>query len=303
MKKLLVLFLSGVLVFSLAAVALAEVVINGDFRYNMYEDETAEYDSSYAETDLRIRVTGDLSDTVQASANFKWKNALEQEAADEGPERKLKTELDEFYATWKPESEWGTMKMGYYEYNFTPSRQELTSSDKKNTPKVDATFEVDLPVTEELTLTGLIMPYEGDCVGNGSYAVSAEYKTEYWGAKVSYWDLKLDDNDLMAIDVYYMLNEDIKLFADATDYSGADEKYDDGFDPVLGIQWSNIAATKLKASFEYAINPRSEGESDEYTEYILTAKYKLANNIGLEYYHYIKGDDLTKDMFRLRYEF
>jgi hypothetical protein len=300
MKKLLVLFLSGILVLSLAAVALAEVTVKGDFRYNMYEDESATRDQSYAETDCRIRVTGDLSDTAQASANFKWKRSMDQNTR----EWDLSTDLDEFYATWKPE--WGTMKMGFYEYKFTPSRCELKSSDYHVWKKADALFEVNIPVAEGITVDALCQLYENDKANDGAYGVALNYQTENWGAKFSYADFQGDEyGDLTAIDVYYLLNEDIKFFVDAVDYSENDGsgKYDDGFDPVIGVNWSNIAETNLNASFEYAINPRNDGAADEYSEYILTAKYKLDNNIGLEFYHYIVGDDLTKDQFRIRYQF
>jgi hypothetical protein len=298
MKKLLVLFLSGILVLSLAAVALAEVTVNGDFRYNMYEDESDPDDKSYGETDLRVRITGDLSETVKTTVNLKWVQDSKTSGDDVDD-----TVIDEFYATWKPE--WGTVKMGHYEYKFTPSRVELKSGDYHVWKKCDALFEVNLPIAEGFTVDGLFQPYEENTANDGSYGIALNYTAENWGAKLSYADFGSDDyGDLTAIDVYYNLNEDMKLFVDAVDYSKNDGsgKYD-GFDPVIGFQWLNIAETNLEASLEYAFNPRYDGQPDEYTEYVVTAKYKLANNIGLEFYHYIVGDDLTKDQFRIRYQF
>jgi hypothetical protein len=311
MKKLLVLFLSAALVLSLAAVSLAAVTVNGDFRYNMYQDESAS-DESYAETDLRVRVTGDLSDTVKATANFKWKRGTSVTYNDYYDSTtttyknasNVNTDLDEFYATWKPE--WGTAKMGYYEYKFTPSRVELKSGGYHVWNKADALFEVNIPVAEGFTVDAICQPYKNDKADDGAYGLAVNYAAENWGAKVSYADFKNDAyGDLTAIDAYYMIDENKKVFVDAVDYSenNGTGKYDDGFDPVIGFAWSNIADTKLYASLEYAITPRYKDQAAEYDEYILKAAYKLANNIGLEFYHYVVGDSKTKEMFRIRYQF
>jgi hypothetical protein len=125
---------------------------------------------------------------------------------------------------------------------------------------------------------------------------------------------------LTAYDVYYQINEDMKVFVCAVDYSLNDEKYAnvtdkdsiyynyknsgiDGIDPVLGFQWNRIGGTPLTASVEYSPVKRFEDTDIEYTEYVISAGYKLTNNIGLEYYHYVVGDDQTKDKFRIKYEF
>jgi hypothetical protein len=113
------------------------------------------------------------------------------------------------------------------------------------------------------------------------------------------------DRDVKAIDAYYMVNDDMKVFVDAVDYSEVNTaKYDDGFDPVVGIAWSNIADTKINASFEYALDSRTDtATNDDYNEYVLKASYKLQNNIGLEFYHYVVGDGKNKEKFRIRYQF
>jgi hypothetical protein len=302
MKKFLVLFVSAALVFSLAAVSMAAVTVNGDFRYNMYDNEDPKLtDSTYAETDLRIRITGDLSDTVKATANYKWKR---------GSNTTYSTDLDEFYATWKPEAGWGTVKMGYYEFKFTPSRVELKSGGYHVWNKADALFEADIPVVgvDGLTATVLCQPYKNDKADDGAYGMALNYKADNWGAQVSYADFKNDAyGDLTAIDAYYMINENMKVFVDAVDYSENEVSstcvYDDGFDPVIGFAWSNIADTPLYASIEYATTSRNKDLDNEYDEYIIKASYKLANNIGLEFYHYVVGDDQNKDMFRIRYRF
>jgi hypothetical protein len=297
MKKLLVLFVSAALVFSLAAVSLAAAMVTGDFKYNIYEDDSTTVNGShhYADTDLYVRVSGDLSDSVYATGNFEFKRVSDGT---------FTTAIDEFYATMK--EDWGTAKMGYYEYEFTPSRVNLSSANFKVLPACDATFEVNISLAEGVTLDGVVEPLKNSdgTADDGTYGVALNYKTKNWGAKVSYFDLKLD-RDVKTIDIYYMVNDNVKVFADAVDYSEVDlTKYDDGFDPIIGIAWSNVADTPLYLAFEYALNARTDSSTGEdYQDYYTTAKYQLSNKIGLELYHEINGDDKTKDKFRIRYQF
>jgi hypothetical protein len=295
MKKFLVFVASAVLILSTAAVSLAAPTFSGDFKYNMYEDESAAT-QHYGETDLLMRISGNVSDSVYATANFEW---LKQSTA-----AAWTAKVDEFYATAK--QSWGTVKMGYYEYKFTPSRVELSSANFKVLPKCDATFEVNVPVGNGFVIDGIIEPYKNadGTADDGTYGVAVNYKAENWGAKFTYVDLKLD-RDVTAIDAYYMVHKDMKVFVDAVDYSEVDTtKYDDGLDPVVGIAWANVADTKINAAFEYALNSRTDSTtSDDYNEYILKATYKFANNIGLEFYHYVVGDGKNKEKLRLRYQF
>jgi hypothetical protein len=300
MKKFLVLFVSAALVLSMAAVSLAAVTVAGDFRYDMYQDESvkAGEDESYAETALYYSVAGDVSDSVYAFAKFKV--SQKSTTTDDS----WTTVVDEFYASVK--QPWGVAKMGYFEYKFTPSRNELKSAGTHVFPKTDANFLVSVPVAEGFTVDGLVAPYkhEKNKVDDGAYALGITYAAENWGAKVSYADFAHDDlGDLTAIDAYYMLNDDMKVFVDAVDYSKADSKYKDGYDPVLGFKWTNIAESPLEAAVEYAINKRNDGDPNEYSEYVLTAGYKLSNNIILKLYHFVTGDDDTKDKFRIQYKF
>jgi hypothetical protein len=301
MKKLLVLFVSAALVFSLAAVSMAAATVNGDFKYNMYEDDTKS-PKHYSDTDLYVKVSGDVSDSVYAMAKFEFKKTNSDDD--------VNTAIDEFYATVK--EDWGTVKMGYYEYEFTPSRVNLKSAGFHVLPKCDATFEVNIPVAEGITLEGVVEPYKNsdETADDGTYGVALNYKAENWGAKVSYVDLKLD-RDVKAIDVYYMVNDNVKVFVDAVDYSEVDKvaagtiaKYEDGFDPIIGVAWSNVAETPLYLAFEYALNDRTDKDTGkDYQDYYITAKYQLTNKIWLELYHELKGDDKTKDKFRIRYKF
>jgi len=327
MKKLLVLFASAALVLSTAAVSLAAVTVGGEYKYDMYQDEsvTGVNDQSYPKHELLYKISGNVSDTVFANAEFLFKHGSSG-AKDFETSQKWTSEVDAFYATAK--YSWGTGKMGYYEYKYTPDRQELKSGHKHVFPKTDATFEVNVPVGEGFTVDGVVAPYKSDSSDDGAYALAVNYKAENWGAKVTYADFAYDTfGDLTAFDVYYMLNEDMKLFVAAVDYSENDKntklitdskkgttQYQnngiDGIDPVLGFVWDKIGGLKLKASVEYAINKRFDGVTtstdptkNEYTEYVLKAEYTLTNNISVTAYHFIKGDSCTQDKLRLKFVF
>jgi hypothetical protein len=318
MKKLLVFFLSGILVFSLAAAALAEVTVNGDFRYDMYDDESkGDDDNTYGVTDLRIRFTGDLSDTVKTSANLKWV----QDTNNSGDT--VTTSLDEFYVIGK--ESWGAWKTGHYEYKFTPSRVELKSGHYHVWEKTDTLFEVNIPVAEGFTVDAMVQPYAENAQDDGAWGVAVNYTAEKWGAKVTYADFLLessdyagsDKNEIMACDVYYKINDDMTVYVAAVDFSANDQSYYtggdttfydkygiDGIDPVIGFKWNNVVGIpNWFASAEYAINKRYEDLSNEYTEYFLKTTYKFSNGVGLEIFYCPVGDDQDKTQVRLRYQF
>lgn len=315
MKKLLVFTLSAIMVFSLAAVSMAAATVKGDFRYDMYQNDEKD-DKSYAEADLRINVSGDISETVKATGVFQ----VVQGANKSGNNPEFK--MNEYYVTY--DQSWGGVKAGFYEYKFTPSRVILKSGQKHVWDKVDVltATTINLPI-EGLSADVLFQPYKHKMGDDGAYGLSLAYAGERFGAKVTYADLKAD-NDLMAFDVYYKLNDKMKLFVLGVDYSQNDkstatnqdltktgynskgnqyEKYGiDGLDPVIGFSWDKIAGTNLFASIEYALNPRFEDYVDEFTEYAINLKYKFNNKVGLEFEHYEIYHG-SKDMLRLRYQF
>jgi len=317
MKKFLVLFVSAAMLLSTAAMSLAAATVSGEFKYDMYEDDTNS-PNHFAKTELLYGVAGNVSDTVYASAKFLFKhgssgakdfsNELDKDTGVvQSTANKWSSEVDEFYVTAK--QSWGLAKMGYYEYKFTPDRQELKSAGKHVFPKTDATFEFNVPVGAAFTVDAVVAPYAQikNKTDDGAYALAVNYKAENWGAKVTHADFANDAfGDLNAIDCYYMINDDMKVFVAAVDYSenkGNGAKYKDGFDPVLGFVWSNIADLKLKASVEYAINPRNENTPGEYDEYVLKAEYTLANNISVTAYHFVVGDGQNQEKLRLKFAF
>lgn len=325
MKKLLVVLMAAVMVLSVAAVSLAAVTVKGDFRYDMYQDETAS-DESYANADLRFNFSGSLSDTLDASATVKIVH-------DDGKDRKdadktTDVTLDEFFVNYK--QSWGSVKAGYYEYKFTPSRVLLKSGHYHVWEKSDVVIATTFNLIGGLTADLIVQPYQQNIADDGAYGVSLNYAADKWGAKVTYADflapaantLNVDDDlNLIAFDAYYKINDNMKVFVTAVDYSANDKKDAayvdgegdnssiyakngiDGIDPVIGFSWDKIAGTKLFAAVEYAINPRYEDTAAEYNEATLNLKYKFNNNTGLEIEHYIVGDGVNKTMYRLRYQF
>lgn len=323
MKKLLVFTLSAIMVFSLAAVSMAAATVKGDFRYDMYEDESNTKDKSYAESDLRVNVSGDVSESVSVTGVFQLKHSGSEGLKSDGKFSKATSfDMNEYYVTYN--QSWGGVKAGYYEYKFTPSRVLLKSGQKHVWDKVDvmAATTINLPV-EGLTADLLFQPYAQVTGDDGAYGVSLAYAGERFGAKVTYADFK-QDKDLSAFDVYYKLNDNMKLFVLGVDYSLNDKstasnkdlttdgynsngnQYDkngiDGLDPVIGFSWDKIGGTNLFAAVEYALNPRFEGYKDEYNEYTVNLKYKFNNKVGLEIEHYAIEQG-NKDMVRLRYQF
>lgn len=314
MKKLLVVLMAAMMVLSVAAVSMAANV-KGDFRYEMYQDETST-DESYPVTDLRFTVEGKLSDTLSATGVFQLKHDNSPKAITDS--KTTTFDMNEYYVTYK--ESWGSVKAGYYEYKFTPSRALLKSGHYHVWPKVDvlaaATFN--LPV-EGLSVDFLLQPYQQKQQDDGAYGLAVDYKNDSFGVKVSYADFLLpdgvgpnDDETLMAIDAYYNITKDMKVFVCAVDYSSNDKTEGkaytkegiDGIDPVIGFSWNKIAGTSLFAAVEYAINPRFEDDpAKEYDEYTVNLKYQFTNKTGLEIEHYRTAKDTDKTIYRLRYQF
>lgn len=323
MKKLLVVLLAAMMVLSVAAVSMAANV-KGDFRYEMYEDET-KADNSYPITDLRFTVDGAVSDSVTATGVFQLKH--DNNTASIDGKTASSFDMNEYYVTYK--ESWGGVKAGFYEYKFTPSRALLKSGQYHVWQKVDvmAATTINLPV-DGLTADFLLQPYQQKGADDGAYGVSVAYNADLFGVKVSYADFLMpdgvgpnDDENLMAIDAYYKINDTMKVFLCAVDYSGNDKtegaayaKYGiDGIDPVIGFSADKIAGTNLFAAVEYAINPRYEditvgGKNIEYNEYTINIKYAFTNKTALEIEHYRTFDtsavkEADKTIYRLRYQF
>lgn len=328
MKKLLVLLVGAALVLSLAAVSMA-VEIKGDFRYDMFNeegrtDDDGSPDETYSKTDLRLRFTQDLSDTVNVTANFKFADGG---SGKEGKESKdsLSTSLDEFLVTGK--QGWGTWYTGRFEYKFTPSRVELKSGHYHVWEKSDGLVVLNVPVGDSgFSVDAIVQPFAGNAQADGAYGVALNYGAEKWGAKLSYADFLHDDakytngdsNTLLAADVFYKATDNVTLFVAAVDWSANDEKYYtgadttiyddngiDGIDPVIGVKWNNaFGVERLFTSAEYAFNKRFDGDdAREYTEYFLKAAYKLNNGVGVELFYNPINDDDAKTQLRLRYQF
>ncbi|QTL97294.1 porin [Iocasia frigidifontis] len=327
MKKIFVLLISTLLVFSITLVSMGAPTIKGDFRYDMYDDESQDEskgkDQSYATADLRISVQDKLSDSLTAFAKFRARHQKNDDDTD--------FDINEYYVNYK--ESWGSVKAGYYEYKFTPSRVLLKSGYYHVWPKVDvmAATTFNTPVNG-LAFDLMFQPYAQEEMDDGAYGLSTSYNADKWGIKLTYADLKkadeavaeynkiynkgsADDADVFAFDIYYTPIKGMKFFVDAVDYSSNDESnaaiadsvFDDngidGLDPVLGFQWKAIGGSKLDFSLERALNPRFEDTDKEYDGSAIGAKYHLSKQTSIEFEHYVIGDDQTKNMLRLRYKF
>lgn len=303
MKKWLVFLVSAALVLSLAAVSMAAVTVKGDFRYEFTQDESKTKKSTFPVSDLRFSLEGPISESVTAYGLFQLKH--DGTDIDTG-KNTTSFDLNEYYVTYK--KDWGSVKAGYYEYKFTPSRVLLKSGNKHVWDKTDvliaSTFKT--PV-DGFTFDFLYQPYAQNVQDDGSYGLSFAYNATNFGVKFTYADFKKfnsAEKDLFAWDFYYMLNDTMKLFADAVDYSEnkATSKIS-GIDPVVGFAWDKIGGSGLYGAVEYALNARNENLSSEFNEYTINLKYKFTDKTGLEIEHYQVAKDQTKDVFRLRYQF
>jgi hypothetical protein len=313
MKKLFVLLVSAALVLSMAAVSMAAVTVNGDFRQDFYNDESRDgsKDEGYGVTDLRLRFTGDLSDSVKATVNFKWAN--DSDTSGDGTDG---ASIDEFYVLGT--QSWGSWKVGHFEYKFVPSRVELKTGNYHVWKKTDSIFVVNVPVGESgFSVDGILQPFEENGVDKGAYGVSGNYVADKWGAKVSYANFLTDladgdDNTLVAADVYYKLTDDMTVFVNAVDLASNDAKYFeaddvntiDGVDTTVGFKWNNMAGIKnWFGSIEYSLAKRDEDTANEYDMYFFKTTYLLSNGVGLELFYCPVGDDEMKTQLRLRYQF
>ena len=302
MKKWLVFLVSAALVLSLAAVSMAAVTVKGDFRYEFTSDDSVA-NTDYQFSDLRFAVEGPVSDTVTAYGLFQLKHDFKNSTSVSSS-----FDLNEYYVTYK--KDWGSVKAGFYEYKFTPSRVLLKSGNKHVWDNTDvliaSTFKT--PV-DGLTFDFLFQPYAQNVQDDGSYGLSFAYNASNFGVKATYADFKNLGNvekDLFAWDIYFMLNDTMKLFANAVDYNQnkPGTKYS-GIDPVVGFAWDKIGGSGLYGAVEYALNARNENSTTapEFDEYTVNLKYKFTDKTGLEIEHYEVGKGQDKNIFRLRYQF
>jgi hypothetical protein len=267
MKKLLVVFLSAVMVLAFAAVSMAAATVEGDWRAEWQDSESS--DLFFKSHDLRLNFKGKVSDSVDAYMQYTFGTA---------------TALKEYYVTFK--QDWGKVQAGQWDHKLIPSRvllkpHGINCINAKNygtaTPKIgDMQLLFDIPV-DAFTFGALVIPDLTD--DEMAWDLKFAYKADAWGAEVHFGDYEPanDDSDYISFDVYYNVSDSIKVFLYGIDAGDDLVAWEDNLAPVIGATFSNIAGSKLTASIEYALE-----ETDDYTDYGVQLKYAFNNKLALE---------------------
>jgi hypothetical protein len=299
MKKLLVLFLSAVMVLSFAAVSMAATV-EADWRAEWIQDGSQADPNDalqFKAHDLRLNFKGKVSDTVDAYMQYTFGTA---------------TALKEYYVTFN--QSWGKVMAGQWDYKLVPSRVLLKPHgnlncvnakgsgsvySKTNTKIGDMQLLFDVPVNDAFTFGFWMVPDLTE--DEMSYDFKFAYKADQWGAEVHYGELDpaLDEATYVSFDVYYDITDDIKVFLYGVDADDNIVGWEDNLAPVIGATFKNIAGSKLTASLEYAL----EETAVDYTEYALQFKYAFNNKVALEVEYQTVDKDDNKLIIRPRVKF
>jgi hypothetical protein len=290
MKKLLVLFLSAVMVLSFAAVSMAAATVEGDWRVEWVQDESAANDDlAFKQHDLRLNFKGKVSDTVDAYMQYTF-----------GTTEALK----EYYVTFN--QSWGKVMAGQWDYKLVPSRVlikpqgSLNCVNAKTSSNKGLQILTEVPFADGFTFGFWLVPDLTE--DQMDYDLKLAYKADSFGAEVHYGETNsaLDDADYISFDVYYNVVDNIKVFLYGVDAGDNITTWEDNLAPVVGATFSNIAGSKLTASLELALE-----ETDvDFTEYALQFKYAFSNKVALEVeYGNLNSDDDTKLVIRPRVKF
>ena len=264
MKKLLVIALSAMMIFSMAAVSMAaNVTVGGEFNYGwgltVADDKTEDTD---AFADSKIGVTAAINDKITGFATFKSTDFNT-------------TFVDE---SWVKFNEgFGTVQVGYFGYTVDGDVDIISSlGDIKN----KASVAVSGKVAEPVTVSGYLARFDpntltvGDDMTN-EYAVSVAYDTASYGAKLNYINSTEDGAEASeTLNLYYNLAP-AKVYLD---YEMKPEVAGDSQDnAVLGALYDG---NKLYGRAEYqVVNP--DGQDDANIGFRLG--YKIAKGANIEY--------------------
>jgi hypothetical protein len=321
MKKLLVLFVSTVLVLSLAVVTLAKVEMSSDLRFELYQTSNAEGNASTSDNcDFRLNFDGQLSDVYGAHLTMRM---IENNANDNKGENDLFG--DEYYFTAK--YKYATLKLGYYEYIVHPSRQIAKACDTDTSTGAMLVQKNQSMLTAKIPIHGnlyggfaTIMDVRGSYYSEDAYDFDLGYTGNKWGTVVHYFQNKADKTYLIldkqvTYDIYYDWKPNFRIYAFGIcpEYGVKDHgKYKD--EAVLGLQFNNVLKTKLFAAFEYGVLGRTVTTAKTskgvitYTEtewerapYGILLKYPLGPNYSLELEHTnINATNDVKNLLRLK---
>jgi opacity protein-like surface antigen len=307
MKKLLVIFLSAVLVLSFAAASMAAATVTGDFRYEWYNETKT--DDSYDNADLRVKIAGNVSDSVSAylvarAQSLNYNKVLTIGGTDYkiGNDGKFDFYIDEWQFVFK--QSYGTFTLGNWDWKTTPSRVLLKSAGFNILPRSEGNLAFDKSFGD--FYAGAIMAIDESNdkkINDNGYDVKFGYKSDVWGAEAHYFDTKKNDTDTnVALDAWFKPSDNIKLYVYGNDYEPG-YKGIDGFDPVIGAQFSKIAGTSLKVSIEYGIEARLPDTAAEWNEYALQLQYAFSNKVVAELEYQNVSDTDEKLVIRGKFAF
>jgi hypothetical protein len=319
MKKLLVLFLSTLLVLSLVTVTLAKVKIGADLRYELYQTSNmVGKQSTMDNIDLRLNFDGQITDIFGAHLTMRM---IENNANDSKGEDDLFG--DEYYFTAKfPRIE---LKYGYYEYVLHPSRQIAKVCDT-NIDTGDLFIEqkpMSL-ITAKFPIYGNLyggfattMDYRGQYLSEDAYDFDLGYTGSKWGTVIHYFKNKADKkyyilNKQFTYDIYYDWTPNFRIYAFGTcpEYGLKDHgQFED--EAVVGLQFNNVLKTKLFAAFEYGVLGRTVTTYAKKTGYTPTKwdqapygillKYPFKDNMSFEFERVnFNADNDVRNLLRLK---
>jgi hypothetical protein len=292
MKKLLVVFLSAVMVLSFAAVSMAAVNVSADWRaeWQILENDTKttpSYDDlGFGMYDLRFNFDGKVSDSIDAHLQMTYSGNA--------------AAVKEYWATFK--QSWGTIQAGTWDYKLIPSRVIIKPHGINCVNEKTMQIVTTIPVGD-FSIGALVIP-DTRAGMNMDWDLKFGYKADAWGAEVHYGydDSKLSaKNNYYSADFYYQITKDLKVFAFAIDTEGAlsPKSWNDELAPVIGAQWKNIAGSKLTASLEFGLE-EAGAAGKEFTPWASQLKYSFNNKLALEIEYYNHQDTVENDKLIIR---
>ncbi len=283
MKKLLVILMAAVMMFSVAAVSMAAATVEGDVRWEWTkEDGAANEDLKFAKHDLRFNFKGNVSDTVSFYLQYEF----------------AKPEVKEYFLTMN--QSWGKVQAGQWDHKLIPSRvimkpHGINCVNGKDSANKSMAWLFDIPVGDAFTFGLWMIPDLTE--DEMDYDLKFAYKADSFGAEVHYGVLEnVEKANYQAFDVYYNVNDSIKVFVNAINVSdeyGATLKapWNDNLAPVIGAVFKNIGGSKLTASLEMGLEDATDPrDGKEYAQLASQIKYAFNNKISLEveYFNYNK---------------
>ena len=308
MKKLLVILMAAVMMFSVAAVSMAAATVEGDWRAEWVQDDskkaTNEDDLTFSKYDLRFNFKGKVSDTIDAYLQMAYDNSVTTESKNTDETVKVKGPLGfavkEYKVTFK--QGWGTLTTGFWDHKLFPSRVLLKPHGVNCVNAKDMQFVFDVPVGDAVKVMLFMDPDLAEDAMD--YDLAVAYKADSWGAELHYGDSDPSKNDAtyVAFDVYYKINDAFKAFVyglqPGDDFNKAwkDDKGDVILVPVIGAEYKSGPIT---TSFEYTL----EEASKDYSPYGLKFAYGFNNKVTLEVEYTNVNKDDNKIVIRPRVKF